>query len=125
MNRINKIIVSSATGIIATLLISNLALAVTVQVTPSIPGAPQSNIDTVTGVLGIVQNAVTVMYALFFILTVVLVLWAAFLYLTAAGNEEKVKKAKTTLIYAAVAVVVALLSLGFAQIINIFVRTGQ
>ena len=63
-------------------------------------------------------------YTIFFILTVGFVLWAAFTYLTAAGNEEKVKTAKNRLIYAAVSVVVALIALGFASIVQNFIQTG-
>lgn len=49
---------------------------------------------------------------IFWALTGVFIIWAAFLYLTGAGNEEKIGKAKQILIYAIIAAVVAF----FAQV---------
>ena len=61
-------------------------------------------------------------YIIFFVIAVLMILFAAFTYLTAAGNEEKVKKARDSIIYAAVAVAVALLAVGFEQIIRTFLE---
>jgi hypothetical protein len=46
-----------------------------------------------------------------------MVIWAAFLYLTAGGNEEKIKEAKKRLLYAVIAAAIAL----SANVINIIV----
>lgn len=48
----------------------------------------------------------------FWIITVGMVVWAAFLYLTAGGNEEKIGEAKKRLTYAVIAAAIALLSTG-------------
>lgn len=58
------------------------------------------------------------LFTFLIILTVVFVLLAAFKYLTAAGDPEKVKSASHTLIYAAVAIVVALFARGLPLIIG-------
>lgn len=59
------------------------------------------------------------------ILAIVFVLIAAFKYLTAAGDPEKVKSASHNLIYAAVAVVVALLARGMPLLIgSLFGQSG-
>lgn len=57
------------------------------------------------------------MFWILIALSSIMVIWAAFLYLTAAGESEKVSKAHKTLAYAAVAVVVALLAKGFPVIV--------
>jgi len=49
-------------------------------------------------------------YTIFLVLAVIFLIWAAFLYLTAAGNEDKVSRAKTALIYSIVAIAVAVLA---------------
>jgi hypothetical protein len=53
----------------------------------------------------------------FWIVAVAMVIWAAFLYLTAGGNEEKIKEAKKRLLYAVIAAAIAL----SANVINIIV----
>jgi len=91
------------------------------EVANPIPGisSPLAN-NTVGGLMGIVKSIVTWIYTLFFILAVLFILFAAFTYLTAGGDETKVAKAKNQLIYAAVAIAVALLAVGFSTIIQNF-----
>lgn len=47
---------------------------------------------------------------IFWVLAIIFLLYAAFLYLTAAGSEEKLEKAKHALIYAIIACVIAILA---------------
>lgn len=65
------------------------------------------DIDKVTEVLGRISN-----YMLFGLLTIsgIFIIYAAYLYLTASGDAEKVKHASSVIIYAAVAIGVGLLS---------------
>ena len=58
------------------------------------------------------------MFTFLIVLAVVFVLIAAFKYLTASGDPEKVKSASHTLIYAAIAIVVALFARGLPLIIS-------
>jgi hypothetical protein len=80
----------------------------TPPVNPSAP--PQGHISSLQGVL----NTVCIVFdwAFYFLvaLAVIFIIVAAFKYLTAAGEPEKVKSAGSTLLYAAVAVGVALLA---------------
>lgn len=64
------------------------------------------------------------LFTFLIVLTVIFVLIAAFKYLTAAGDPEKVKSAGNTLVYAAVAVVIALFARGLPLIIGNFVGSG-
>ena len=49
-------------------------------------------------------------FTIFLVVAVIFLIWAAFKYLTAAGDSEKVGEAKTALIYSIVAIAVALLA---------------
>jgi hypothetical protein len=57
------------------------------------------------------------MFDILLTLSVIMVMWAAYVYLTAGDDTEKVHKATKTLTYAAVAILVALLAKGFPNII--------
>jgi hypothetical protein len=54
---------------------------------------------------------------IFWIVAVAMVVWAAFLYLTAGGNEEKITEAKKRLLYAVIASAIALLATGIDLIV--------
>jgi len=57
-------------------------------------------------------------FTVFVVLAVIFLIWAAFLYLTAAGDEGKVGKAKNALIYAIIAIVVALIAGSLTSLIQ-------
>ena len=81
---------------------------------------PQGHISSLQGVL----NTVCIVFdwAFYFLvaLAVIFIIVAAFKYLTAAGDAEKVKGAGNTLLYAAVAVGVALLARAVPLIVASF-----
>lgn len=58
------------------------------------------------------------MYGLLMVLGVVFVLYAAFLYLISQGSDERISSAKKVLIYAIVALVVAVLAGGVSTLIE-------
>lgn len=91
----------------------------------NIPGIPTIGPQNVTGVVDVVRNIVKWVYIIFFIIAVLFIILAAFTYLTAGGDEEKVKKAKDQIIYATIAIVVALLAISFEAIIKNFLASGQ
>lgn len=70
-----------------------------------------------------------VINTMFFILigvSVIMVMWAAYLYLTAGDDTEKVHKATKTITYAAIAIIVALIAYGFPSLISdIFNQTSS
>ncbi|HUZ92911.1 MAG TPA: hypothetical protein VNG29_02835 [Candidatus Paceibacterota bacterium] len=67
---------------------------------------------------GIICPIAAVMFYMLIALTVLLVVMAAYRYLTSQGDEEKVRNATRTITYAAVAVVVAVLAKAFPLIIQ-------
>ena len=85
-----------------------------------VPGG--SPINTDTELLNVIAGVVKWIYTIFFVVAVVFILFAAFNYLTAGGQPEKIKTAHTMLIWAIVAIAIALLSVAAAQIIRTFLK---
>jgi len=83
-----------------------------------------TNINQIAGSAGIICTIINWVFWLLIVLTIIFVLVAAFKYLTAAGDPEKVKAAGSTLLYAAIAVVVALIAKGLPMIISTFIGGG-
>jgi len=82
------------------------------QVTPPAP------ITTPGGFVTILETVAGWFFAVFLALAVIFLLWAAFQYLTAAGNSDRVNSAKTTLIYSIVAIIVALVAGGIVSLLG-------
>lgn len=120
-----QIITTAATaGLVGMAILTPFAMA-QVTVDNPVPGVavPGGAPTTVGGLVDRFAGIVRWVYIIFFTVAVLLILLAAFTYLTAAGDEEKLKQARDRLIYAAVAIVVALLAVGFRAIIENFLRT--
>lgn len=58
------------------------------------------------------------LFTIFIALAVLFFVYAAFVYLTAAGNESRVASAKNILIYSVVAVIIALLAGGVVPFVR-------
>ena len=80
-------------------------------------GAPVTN---VTSVLIRNLDIVDLIQAIFWIAAAGFGLYAAFLFLTAGGSPEKLKKAKDMLIYTIVAISVAIIAFGLPRIVGNF-----
>lgn len=68
--------------------------------------------------LDIINRVIDWFFTLLLVLAVVFILWAAFKYLTAGGDEEKIGNAHQILLWAVVAIAVALLSQGLVFIVQ-------
>ncbi|MBI2033614.1 MAG: hypothetical protein HYT13_00740 [Candidatus Liptonbacteria bacterium] len=79
---------------------------------------------TLTGAISVLCSVIGWLFTLLIVLSVIFVLIAAFKYLTAAGDPEKVKSASHTLVYAAIAVAVALFAKGVPLILSSFFTGG-
>ncbi|HMB17604.1 MAG TPA: hypothetical protein VKO61_01700 [Candidatus Paceibacterota bacterium] len=82
---------------------------------------PIQNLDDATSLL---EKILTWFNTIFWIAAAFFVLLAAFKYLTAQGDEEKVGEAKNMLIYAVIAIVVALFAGGIDTLIANVLQTG-
>lgn len=63
-----------------------------------------------TNLFAIIQRIINWAFALLLVLAVAFIIWAAFLYLTSGGNEEKTGAAKKYIIAAVIAIVIAALA---------------
>jgi hypothetical protein len=91
---------------------------------PTQGNVPQSNINSLQTVLNTVCIVFSWMFYFLIALAVVFIVVAAFKYLTAGGDAEKVKGAGQTLLYAAIAVGVALLARAIPLIVASFLGAG-
>ena len=73
---------------------------------------------TFTDLIRVLNTMVTWIFTVFLILSVIMIIWAAFQYLLSGGSEEKVQSASRLLIYAAVAIAVALLAIAVRFIVG-------
>jgi len=74
-------------------------------------------------VFRILVNLVRYTYTIFFIVAIVFIIVAAFKFLTAGGNPEKIQSARTQIMWAVVAIAIALISVGAATIIKGFLES--
>jgi len=80
--------------------------------------AEASPIKNIQGLLTILKKIVVLMYQAFFIVAIGAVILAAFTYLTGGDDPEKIKSATHKIIYAAIAIAIALVSVGANVIIK-------
>ncbi len=94
-------------------------------VVPSAP--PQSAVSTSASPIEAVVTLLVKLggwfWGIILALAVVFIVYAAFLFLTSGGDEEKVKKAKDYIIYAVVALAVAILATGIVYLTQVFLGT--
>jgi succinate-acetate transporter protein len=83
-----------------------------------------AGITSVSDVQNTFSSIVAKAFGFFWIVAVAMLLWAAFLFLSAGDNEEKVTKAKKILLYAVIAAAVALLANGINPIVTNILNSG-
>lgn len=125
MNKFKQFVIEAAAPIIAIALPSLVAAQA-----PPAPGGVTlpnqiTNISQIAGTgSSLICIAINWIFWALIVLTIIFVLVAAFGYLTAAGDPDKVKTASHRLLYAAVAVVVALIAKGLPLIVSSFIGGG-
>jgi hypothetical protein len=120
-----KIIKNKFNSLWVSLLTFSLPLLASAS-TPAIPtggsNVPDAPIKTVSGALGLICIFFGYMFYVLMTLAVIFIMIGAYRYLNSSGDGEKVKKANTTLLYAAIAVLVALLAKGIPLIVADFLN---
>lgn len=81
--------------------------------------------DATDQILGIIDRIIGWTVGLVLVLAVPVIIYSAFLILTAGGSEDKVATARKYIVYSAVAVAVALLSMLFVDLIIELVTGGS
>jgi uncharacterized membrane protein len=93
----------------------------TMALLPLFTSAQNTNtplIDEPEDVITAAEAFVVWMYRVFWVVAVGFVIWAAFLFLSAGGDAEKVTKAKKMLLYAVIAAAIVLLANGIDVIVT-------
>ena len=102
-------------------LITNYYLLITSNVAFGADSPPVETTPIITDI-GQVQTAaekiVVWLYGMFWIVAVGFIIWAAFLFMGANGEAEKITKAKTILVYTLIAAAVVLLANGIRDIVT-------
>ena len=83
--------------------------------------APQAPIQDISDIEQIITRIVNWAIGLFFAVAVLFIFYAAYLYLTAAGEAEKLTQAKNQLIYAIIAIAIALVATSLTTVIKRFI----
>lgn len=83
-----------------------------------------TKIDSATAVYTLIAGIATFLFNIFLGLAVIFIIVAALFYLTAAGNQTQLDRAKNVLIYSIVAIVIALIAGGVTSFINTITGAG-
>ena len=86
--------------------------------TAGVQQLPGQSITTISGVTTIVCNVLAYFFWIVLVISVIMVLFAAYTYVTAAEDTEKTSKARRTLTYAAVGIAVAFISTAVPSIVS-------
>ncbi len=81
-----------------------------------------TTVTSINDVQGIVTDIVGWVQVFFYIVATLFIILAAYDYLTSGGSEDKVKAAKQRVIYAIVAIAIAVVAGGVVQLVNNFVN---
>ncbi len=84
----------------------------------SFAAEPQKYITTAAGVESALTKIGNWIYSIFIIIAIIMIVITAFQFLTAAGDPAKLKKAKDSLIYTAIAVAIAAFSKSIVAIVQ-------
>ncbi len=100
----------------------NLALAQGVSTGDS--GEDLPSIDSPAKIERLIVKITDWMYTIFLALAVIMIIYAAFVYLTSGGGEN-VAKAHKMLLYAVVAIAVAMLAKGVVKVVESLLQSVQ
>jgi len=84
----------------------------------AVTNPPVTSVTDSAGVANLLCNIVAWFFWIVLTISVIMVLYAAYTYTTAADDQEKTSKARRTLTYAAVGIAVALIAVNFPSIVS-------
>jgi len=101
-----------------------LAYALSVPPPSGINTIPSPPLQSTGDVTDLICGLIPWIFWGLIVLSIVMVLIAAYRYVTSGGDAEKVSSANKTILYAAIAVVVALMAAGVPLIVDSFLSGG-
>lgn len=97
-------------------------LTLLIFVSPVLADAP-GVVDTTNDVMTVINNIANWMFTIFMAVAVMMIVYAAFIYLTANGGE-KVQQAHKVLIYSVIGIAVAILAKGIVNVVESILASG-
>lgn len=85
--------------------------------TPGGTGTCSTGLPQVSAHSSVIQNALAIFFGVAAGIAVLMIIIGAFMFITSAGNPEKAGKARETIIYAAVGLIVSLSALTLVEFI--------
>ena len=101
-----------------------IAAAVLVPAAVAFAAAPIPNISNYSDVIRVVNTASDWLYGILLSLAVLFVIYAAYRFLNAAGDPKALETAKMQILYAIIAVVVAVLAKTLIGLVSNFMLTA-
>lgn len=86
---------------------------------------PPPGIRSFEGFLDVFDTLITWLFTILLVLAVIFIILAAFKYLTAGGEQEKIAGAHKMIIYAIVAIAVAFLAQGVSFVVGQLLNSGN
>ena len=124
-------------GVIAVLLIASPFLAsaqtehtctmsdgTSFSIPAEIPCPPTSSTADQNSIYTILSRVIRILFYALMFFAVIMILIAAFSYLTAKGDTEKVEKARSAILYAVIAIAIGVLARSVPFIVSSFVTTN-
>lgn len=91
-----------------------------------LPIAALAKIDlTKDDLITLLKNFQVWVESAIFIIGILITLYAAFLYMTAAGDDEKISKAKKALVYGLIGIAIAILATGIWNLVESFLQVNS
>lgn len=103
------------------LTLSPMVFADTIPLPQPPGGYPTTNITSSTTLITTIESIIQWFAILVLVLAVIFFLYAAFLFITAGGSDDKIGQAKHILIYGVVGIIVAIISFGAVALIASFI----
>lgn len=109
-------------GLLASVLMLSFASIAFAAVPTTIEGPP--TVETFAQLSSIIDRAVNFVFTLLIIGAIIFIILAAFQFLTGGGDAEQLTQARSRIIWAGVAIVVAFAAKGLPTIFKAFLTTG-
>lgn len=117
MDTLKKWFVGSPLGVVAALVAAFSAVGIASADTSGSNAPPPTPVTTVGELQAVFCSFIGYFFWTVMIISIIFVLVAAFHYVTAGDDTEKTSKARRTLTYAAIGIVVALVAIGVPNIV--------
>lgn len=82
------------------------------------PATVANKISTLADLMDFINKIINWIFTALLVVAVIMVLMAAFQFLTAGGNQETIKKAQNSLLYALIAIVIGALAKGLVLVVT-------